>query len=85
LSLDKFYTGYTSQFEKRLAFHNDVARNNIWSKRGQPWVKNLLICDLTKSQALKVEKQIKKMKSKHYIKQLIEDSSLVEKLKDKFC
>lgn len=83
-SLGKYYVGYTSNFEQRLAFHNDIERNNIWTKRGQPWEMSLLIGNLKKSQALKIEKHIKKMKSKTYIKQLIEDQSLVEELKTKF-
>ena len=83
-SLNKYYIGYTSNFEQRLAFHNDKVRNHIWTKRGQPWKKQLIIDRLYKAQALKIEKHIKRMKSKAYILQLIQNQALVNELRIKF-
>ncbi|WP_421977933.1 GIY-YIG nuclease family protein [Roseivirga seohaensis] len=83
-SLDKFYIGYTSNFEERIRFHNDSVKNNIWTKRGQPWKEFFIIKDLTKSPALKIEKHIKRMKSKKYTQELSNDPKLVEQLKAQF-
>ncbi|WP_339693870.1 GIY-YIG nuclease family protein [uncultured Roseivirga sp.] len=83
-SIDKFYTGYSSNIEERVRFHNDINKNRIWTKRGQPWEKFLVIEGLTKSQALKIEKYIKRMKSKKYLQELPNNLSLVEELKAKF-
>ncbi|WP_339608623.1 GIY-YIG nuclease family protein [uncultured Roseivirga sp.] len=83
-SIDKFYTGYSSNIEERVRFHNDINKNRIWTKRGQPWEKFFVIEGLTKSQALKVEKYIKRMKSKKYLQELPNNLNLIEELKAKF-
>ena len=64
--LHKFYIGQTSDFEKRLDQHNDINSSYI-TKSGRPWVVFLLIPVASIGQAIKVEKHIKKMKSKVYI------------------
>ncbi|MGW8122762.1 GIY-YIG nuclease family protein [Roseivirga echinicomitans] len=84
-SIDKFYVGYTSDFEERIRFHNDIDKNRIWTKRGQPWEKYFLIEGLAKSQAIKIEKHIKRMKSKKYIQELPNNPSLLEQLKVMFA
>ena len=83
-SIDKFYIGYSSNIEERVRFHNDINKNRIWTKRGQPWEKFFVIEGLTKSQALKVEKYIKRMKSKKYLQELPNNLNLIEELKAKF-
>ncbi|UZD24343.1 GIY-YIG nuclease family protein [Algoriphagus halophytocola] len=82
-SLDKFYIGYTADFTARLAFHNS-AQNKIWTKRGQPWEVHLLIDRLEKSQALKMEKHLKKMKSRNYLLELKADPSAIDGLMRRF-
>jgi len=84
LSIDKFYIGYSSHIEERVRFHNDINKNRIWTKRGQPWEKFFVIEGLTKSQALKVEKYIKRMKFKKYLQELPNNLNLIEELKAKF-
>uniref|UniRef100_UPI0040477BD7 GIY-YIG nuclease family protein n=1 Tax=Roseivirga sp. TaxID=1964215 RepID=UPI0040477BD7 len=83
-SIDKFYIGYTSNFEERILFHNDPIKNKIWTRRGQPWQKFFNIEGLNKSQALKIEKYIKQMKSKKYVRDLTKNPKLVDELKAKF-
>ena len=83
MSLDKFYIGYTSDFSARLAFHNSL-QNNIWTKRGQPWAVHLLIEKLGKSQALKIEKHLKNMKSRKYLLDLKLNPSAIAELKQRF-
>ncbi|PIQ46991.1 MAG: excinuclease ABC subunit C [Cytophagales bacterium CG12_big_fil_rev_8_21_14_0_65_40_12] len=83
-TIDKFYIGYTSNIEQRLHFHNDSDKNKIWTKRGQPWEVFFTIQGLHKSQALKIEKYIKRMKSKKHIQELPNNPKSVEELKVKF-
>ena len=64
-SLKKFYTGFTSNLEQRLLFHNEG--KNHFSKKGIPW-KIIVYFDIElKSDALKLEKQIKKNGAKRYL------------------
>ena len=64
-SLEKFYTGFTSDIEQRLLLHNEG--KNHFSKKGIPW-RLIKYFDIElKSEALKLEKQIKKNGSKRYL------------------
>jgi len=83
-TLEKFYIGYSGDVSSRLAYHNDVSRNSIWTKRGVPWALFLKIDHLDKSQAMKIEKYIKKMKSKQYISNLKKYPEVIGRLKKKF-
>ena len=82
-SLDKFYIGYTSDFSARFDFHNSL-QNNIWTKNGKPWAVHLLIEKLGKSQALKIEKHLKNMKSRNYLIDLKLNPSAIAELKQRF-
>ena len=64
-SLTKFYTGFTSNIEQRIIFHNTGI--NHFSKKGIPWVivKTFELKD--KTSALTLEKQIKKNGAKRYL------------------
>ncbi len=73
--IDRYYIGYTSDVQKRLLFHNSD-KNKIWSKRGRPWKLMITIPYEDKSSALKAEKQIKRMKSKKYIEDVIKNGQL---------
>lgn len=69
--LDKYYIGYSTNPENRLAFHNSE-RNKIWSKRGQPWTLKKVFEFEEKKTALKAEKYIKRMKNRDYIATIIQ-------------
>ena len=56
-SLEKRYTGHTSDLEKRLLHHN--AGLNRWSKRGVPWQLIYSEQHPTKSEAFKREMYFK--------------------------
>ncbi|MBO3699287.1 GIY-YIG nuclease family protein [Roseivirga sp. E12] len=84
-SINRFYIGYTSDFEGRFRFHNDLLRNHIWTKRGQPWERHLLTEELSKSQALRIERHIKGMKSRKYIQKLAQSKTSIIQLKRKFA
>jgi putative endonuclease len=69
-SIRKYYVGYSSEPEQRLAFHNSPL-NKIWSKRGQPWVLKRTFLFPDKTAALQAEKVIKRMKSKAFIEKIV--------------
>jgi putative endonuclease len=73
--LDKYYVGQTSDVDARLAFHNDVERNKIWSARGIPWELKLQIECLSRGEAAKLERLIKSKKSKKFIDRLVNDEA----------
>lgn len=81
--LDKFYIGFSENFEQRLMIHNSD-ENEKWSKAGRPWTEYLQIECLTKLQALKIEKYIKKQKSRKYIRSLKENPEYVQNLLKRF-
>ncbi len=69
---DKFYVGYTSDIDKRLDKHNSGSSRS--TKDGIPWKLVYFEEFETKSEAIKREIQIKRMKSRKYIESLIVNS-----------
>ena len=81
--LDKFYTGETSDFNIRMVFHAN-SPSIKYTAKAKDWVLFLKFeCD-TKPQAKKIERHIKNMKSKVYIKNLKKYPEIVLKLQDKY-
>ena len=64
-----YYVGYSDNLEKRLYEHNSFTGR--YTSRKKPW--KLVYCEeyIEKSDALKREQYIKRMKSKRYIEELI--------------
>lgn len=81
--LDKFYIGYSANVESRLSYHNSL-KNLNWTKRGQPWQLFFTIDELSEKQATRIEKHLKRMKSKKYINNLCTYPEITEKLKLRF-
>jgi putative endonuclease len=69
-SVDKYYIGQTSNIENRLLHHNKGS--NKYTKRGLPWKLVYSKCFENKTEAIKFENYIKRMKSRKYIESLIE-------------
>ena len=67
--LDKYYVGSTSDIERRLAEHN--RGKGTFTKLGMPWKLVYQEEYPTKQQAVAREMEIKKRKSKEYIKSLL--------------
>jgi putative endonuclease len=67
--LNRFYTGFTSNLEERLAFHKG-AENRKFTYNASDWVLFFTINCESKPQGLAIEKHIKSMKSKTYIENL---------------
>ena len=68
-TLDKYYTGSCKDFGKRLLQHN--SGRNKSTKGGKPWVLKYEEKYGTNQEARIRESDIKKMKSRKYIEQLI--------------
>lgn len=73
-SRGKFYIGSTSDVLKRLEQHN-TARSG-YTNVGQPWELVYSERFSTKLEAIKREKEIKRMKSARYIESLVNTQSL---------
>ena len=66
---DRYYVGYTSEIENRVAKHNSGSTTS--TKSGIPWELVYREQFNSKKEAIKREKEIKKMKSRIYILKLI--------------
>ena len=83
VKLNRFYIGYTSNFETRLAFHQNAADYKFTSNAND-WIVFLKINCESKSQALQIEQHIKNMKSKIYVENLLKYPEMILKLLDKY-
>jgi putative endonuclease len=70
---DRYYIGSTDNLNRRLTMHNEG--NTISTKPYIPWQLVYYEKFAVKSEALKREKHLKKMKSKKYIEWLIQNHS----------
>jgi len=71
--IDRFYVGYTTNIEIRIHQYHNLGRSNYTSK-GIPWELKHFEAFESEIEAMRREKQIKKLKSKKYILSLIEQS-----------
>jgi putative endonuclease len=72
---DKYYTGFTSDLEGRIAAHNHPA-NKGWTRRYNPWKLVHSEAFITKQEAMAREKQVKKLKRKDRIRMIIENKPI---------
>ena len=82
-SSDKYYVGYTSDYERRLYEHNHQEFFNTYTSKHRPWVlKAVFECGDSEKEAIRIEHFIKKQKSRRFIEQMIKtekfDSSLAQ-------
>ena len=78
VKLDNFYVGTTDDVQRRLQEHNSKTYPDSYTVKGVPW--NLVlnyVCDKSET-AYKLEKFIKRMKSRKFIVKIIEDSSILD-------
>ena len=72
VSSDLFYVGYSSDPIRRLNEHNFKPFNNFTAKH-RPWeLKAFFQCATNETEAIKMERFIKKQKSRRLIEQLID-------------
>jgi putative endonuclease len=69
--LGKYYVGHTEDLERRLVEHNSGKGN--YTSKGIPWKSIHIISMQTRSEAIKLEHQIKKRGIKRYL----EDNKLI--------
>ncbi len=69
LKIDRYYIGSTDNLEWRLERHN--LGWGRYTKKGIPWKLVYYESCQTKTEALKKENEIKRMKSRKYIEELI--------------
>ncbi|MEH6406132.1 MAG: GIY-YIG nuclease family protein [Leeuwenhoekiella sp.] len=79
--LDSFYIGETENLAERIDQHNSGFYNKAYTKKANDWELFYTFTSESKSQALKIERHIKKMKSKIYIWNLKKYPEMTEKLK----
>ena len=80
-SIDKFYVGATQEdVYIRLQKHNTKAYDNASTAYTSDWEIFLFIECISYSQAINIERHIKRMKSKTYIKNLKSYPEMIEKL-----
>jgi putative endonuclease len=68
--LDKYYIGSTADVERRTTQHNSLPEG--FTKAGRPWSLVYVEDFESKSEALKREKYLKRMKSRRFIEELIQ-------------
>ena len=81
--LNRYYTGYTSNIDSRLEFHEN-AEARKFTYNADDWALVFSLECENKTQALAIEKHIKLMKSKTYIQNLLIYPDMATKLKAKY-
>ena len=73
---NKYYTGYTDNIERRLFEHNNSELSTFTSKY-RPWeIAALFECGNDRGNAIKIEKFIKRQKSKKFLEDMINGKDL---------
>ncbi len=73
---DKYYVGYTSDFERRIIEHNSK-EGITYTKKHRPWIlKAVFECGETEGDAVKLEKFIKQQKSRKLLEKMIAGQAL---------
>ena len=80
---DKYYVGQTDDVQRRLLEHNELSQTSF-TVRYRPWAIALSLEVTDRSTALRVERYIKKQKSKRYIQKLISSKDHQERLLARF-
>jgi putative endonuclease len=85
-NIDRFYIGHTSNVLKRLPEHNNPQDFSKYSAKGIPWVVvlSIMISD-SRSDAMRVERFIKKQKSRAFIQKLILEKDNLEYFEKLIC
>ncbi|SOD15396.1 putative endonuclease [Pedobacter xixiisoli] len=69
---DKYYVGYTRDYVRRLKEHNSSEGLTFTSKH-RPWVlKAVFLCGEIESEAVRLDRFIKKQKSRRLLERLID-------------
>jgi putative endonuclease len=66
-SYDKYYVGQTDNVSLRLERHNEFENTHTFTSKYRPWVLMAFVEASSRSEAMKIEKALKKLKSKQRI------------------
>ena len=80
---NKYYIGETNNLERRLEEHLSHFFENSFTKIAEDWELFLKIECKDIFEARKIERHIKKMKSKKYLENLKKYPEIIKKLKEK--
>ena len=83
-SNNKYYIGETEDVSLRLIWHNTKHFQSSYTSNVSDWELYFTIECTDRSQARKIEKHIKSMKSKVYIENLKKHNQISEKLLEKY-
>ncbi|RWU04342.1 GIY-YIG nuclease family protein [Pedobacter chitinilyticus] len=73
---DKYYIGYTNDYERRFHEHNHSDRTTFTSKH-RPWILKVVFeCGEIEIEAIHLERFIKKQKSRKLLERLIDGEAL---------
>jgi putative endonuclease len=68
---NKYYVGYTTDIDNRLHQHNNQEHFNTFTSKYRPWmVRALFSCGNNESEAIQIERFIKKQKSRTLLEHL---------------
>jgi putative endonuclease len=71
-SSDLYYVGYTNNYKNRLSQHNNQDHFNTFTSKHRPWLlKATFECSLVEKEAIRIERFIKKQKSRKLLEQLV--------------
>lgn len=83
-SIDRFYIGSCLNFYERLEQHNNKHYAVAFTRQASDWELYYIIDHLNHSQALQIERHIKKMKNRNYLLNLKRFPEISQKLKSRF-
>ena len=81
--INRFYIGETPNIETRLNQHNSHYFKSNFTKSANDWVLKLAFECIDKKKALFLEKFIKRMKSRKFIKKVIKNPSILQNILNK--
>jgi putative endonuclease len=83
-SADRFYVGETCNIELRIQQHNSGFYKSAFSKKASDWNLFWSVDCKSRTQALKIEKHIKKMRNRTFYQNLTKYPEMTEKLLQRF-
>jgi putative endonuclease len=75
--LDTYYVGTTDNVERRLLEHNLKTYADSYTSKGTPWSLVLSYLCSNSDEAYKLERFIKRMKSRRFIEKIIDDEGIL--------
>ena len=80
-SIDRYYVGHSNDVSRRLEEHNNPRRTNKYTAKSEGWKLVLTIeAGESRSEAVRIERYIKKQKSRKFIEHLIKSVKTPELL-----